>query len=123
MQIEAIYHNGRLEFTCPVHLREGPLRLLVEVPSDAIVPPAGIAEPAGAGVKRSSTSVAQSQAATPPALPRDVAARLDQRRTERAQILARPPTLAADSAPTEEQDSRLSAAAERRAWRAEQGRS
>ena len=32
MQIEAIYQDGRLKFTRPIHFKAGPVRLLIEVP-------------------------------------------------------------------------------------------
>jgi predicted DNA-binding antitoxin AbrB/MazE fold protein len=37
MQIEAIYEHGRLEFTRPVRFKDQRVRVLVEVPEDAIV--------------------------------------------------------------------------------------
>lgn len=37
MQIEVIYDHGHLEFTLPVQLRRGRLRLLVEVPDDEVL--------------------------------------------------------------------------------------
>lgn len=45
MQLEAIYDHGHLQFTHPVQLRRGRLRLLVEVPDDEVVdsPTGGIA--------------------------------------------------------------------------------
>jgi len=36
MQVEAIYDNGRVEFTHPLRLRHDRLRVLVEVPDEEI---------------------------------------------------------------------------------------
>ena len=36
MQIEAIYHQGRLEFLSPVKLKSGRIRVKVEIPDDAL---------------------------------------------------------------------------------------
>jgi hypothetical protein len=36
MQIEAIYCQGRLDFLTPLRLKQGPLRVVVEVPDEAI---------------------------------------------------------------------------------------
>lgn len=36
MQVEAIYRQGRLEFLTPLRLKQGPLRVVVEVPDEAI---------------------------------------------------------------------------------------
>lgn len=37
MQVEAIYHHGKLEFTHPLQLKHDNLRLVVNVPDDEIV--------------------------------------------------------------------------------------
>jgi hypothetical protein len=37
MHVEAIYRQGQLELITPVRLREGPLRVVVEVPDEAVV--------------------------------------------------------------------------------------
>ena len=44
MQLEAIYDHGHLEFTHPVQLKRGRVRLLVEVPDDEVLasPPSGM---------------------------------------------------------------------------------
>ncbi|MCF7979371.1 MAG: hypothetical protein K9L82_15440 [Chromatiaceae bacterium] len=36
MQVEAIYRQGRLEFLTPLRLKQGPLRVIVEVPDEAL---------------------------------------------------------------------------------------
>jgi hypothetical protein len=36
MHVEAIYRQGQLELITPVRLREGPLRVVVEVPDEAV---------------------------------------------------------------------------------------
>lgn len=38
MQVEATYCQGRLEFVTPLRLKPGPLRVVVEVPDEAIEP-------------------------------------------------------------------------------------
>jgi len=38
MQIEAIYRQGRLEFITPVKLKSDNIRVLVEVPDEAVEP-------------------------------------------------------------------------------------
>ena len=122
MQIEAIYQDGRLEFTRPIHFKAGPVRLLIEVPPDVLAETPNASHQAG-------TDQPAYQAPSEPhalhmhALPPDVVARLEQRRAVRAEILARPPTSEPESALTEEQQQRDRAFAERHAWRAEQGRS
>lgn len=41
MQLEAIYHQGKLEFISPVKLKPGHIRLVVQIPdADVITPPA-----------------------------------------------------------------------------------
>jgi predicted DNA-binding antitoxin AbrB/MazE fold protein len=127
MQIEAIYQDGRLEFTRPIHFKAGaPVRLLVEVSPDALVEIAG-AETAGATTQVSADHHAPRAPSEPHAfnmqqLPSDVIARLEQRRAVRAEIFGRPPMLQPESPLTEEQQQRDRAFAERDAWRAEQGR-
>lgn len=132
MQIEAIYQDGRLEFTRPIHFKTGPVRLLIEVSPDAVVEIAGT-ETAGAATQVSADQHAPRTPSEPLALnmqqlPSDVLARLEQRRAVRAEILGRPPTsepdslLAPNSLLTEEQLQRDRGFAERQAWRAEQGR-
>ena len=37
MQVEAIYHQGRLEFILPVKLRSGRIPLVVQVPDEALI--------------------------------------------------------------------------------------
>ncbi|MBJ6609723.1 MAG: hypothetical protein JG718_05125 [Candidatus Thiothrix moscowensis] len=37
MQVEAIYHQGRLEFILPVKLRSGRIPLVVQVPDEAVI--------------------------------------------------------------------------------------
>lgn len=37
MQVEALYEDGRLEFALPVHLKPGPVRVLIEIPDDRLV--------------------------------------------------------------------------------------
>lgn len=37
MRIDAIYDHGRLEFTLPLQLKHGRVRIVVEVPDDEIV--------------------------------------------------------------------------------------
>lgn len=39
MQVEAIYHHGKLEFAHPLQLKHDNLRLVVEVPDEEIVRP------------------------------------------------------------------------------------
>ncbi len=39
MQIEAIYDQGRLEFVSPVKLKSGRIRVRVEIPDHAVLPP------------------------------------------------------------------------------------
>jgi len=121
MQIEAIYQDGRLEFTRPIHFKAGPVRLLIEVPPDVLAEGAGAATQASADQHASQTP-SDPRAVSMNALPSDVVARLEQRRAVRAEILGRPPTSEPDSALTEEQRQRDRAFAERQAWRAEQGR-
>ena len=41
MKVKAIYDHGRLEFTQPVHLKSGRVRLTVEVPDEVLVNPPG----------------------------------------------------------------------------------
>jgi len=36
MQIEAIYDQGRLEFTSPVKLKKGPIRVRVDIPDEDV---------------------------------------------------------------------------------------
>ncbi len=36
MQVEAIYHQGRLEFVTPLRLKPEPLRVVVDVPDAAV---------------------------------------------------------------------------------------
>ncbi len=52
MQLEAIYDHGHLEFTHPVQLKRGRVRLLVEVPDDQVLdnPPSGTETKAAAYV-------------------------------------------------------------------------
>lgn len=38
MQVEATYCEGRLDFVTPLRLKPGPLRVVVEVPDEAIEP-------------------------------------------------------------------------------------
>lgn len=126
MQIEAIYQDGRLEFTRPMNFKTGLVRLLIEVSPDALVELAG-AETAGAATQVRADQHAPQTPSEPlvlnmPQLPSNVLARLEQRRAVRAEILGRPPTSEPDSPLTEEQLQRDRAFAEREAWRAEQGR-
>ena len=39
MQVEAIYDQGRIELTQPLHLRHPRVRVLVEVPDEEVVAP------------------------------------------------------------------------------------
>ncbi|MFB1490849.1 MAG: hypothetical protein AADX96_26840 [Thiocapsa sp. C3-sup] len=39
MQIEAIYNEGRIELTKPLHLRHSRVRVLVEVPDEEVIAP------------------------------------------------------------------------------------
>ncbi len=41
MQVEAIYDQGRIELTQPLHLRHPRVRVLVEVPDEEVVAPVG----------------------------------------------------------------------------------
>jgi predicted DNA-binding antitoxin AbrB/MazE fold protein len=36
MHVEAIYREGRLEFLTPLRLRQGAIRMIVEVPEEAV---------------------------------------------------------------------------------------
>ena len=121
MKIEAIYHDGRLQFTQPVHLKAGPVRLLIDVPPDVLAQAAGAAPAASTDDDAAQTS-SEPYAPRRQQLPTDVIARLEHRRLVRAEILGRPPTSEPESALTEEQRQRDRAFAERQAWRAEQGR-
>ncbi len=44
MQIEAIYDQGRIELTKPLHLRHSRVRVLVEVPDEEIIAPTAATE-------------------------------------------------------------------------------
>jgi hypothetical protein len=101
MQIEAIYQDGRLEFTQPIHFKTGPVRLLVEVPAEVFAEPAGAAPQASAD-HRASQTLAGSNAMNMHALPSHVVARLEKRRAARAEILGRPPMSESGPAPTEQ---------------------
>ena len=103
MKIEAIYNNGRLEFTRPINLKDGPVLLLVEVPAAAIAATGGSATKASLGTQEPQTPALQPQALESFALPTDVLARLEQRRRIRAQIMGRPPMPEPEPALSEEQ--------------------
>ncbi len=45
MQIEAIYNEGRIELTKPLHLRHSRVRVLVEVPDEEVIDPPVAPEP------------------------------------------------------------------------------
>lgn len=45
MQFEAIYDQGRIELTKPLHLRHSRVRVLVEVPNEEVIAPAVTTEP------------------------------------------------------------------------------
>lgn len=131
MQIEAIYENGRLEFPRPIHFKQGPVRLLIEVSPEAIEDAASDAKSA---VEFDAAAIAAGlgeQIPQPPsapkalaahALPSDVLARLEHRRAVRTEILTRSPIAEPDPQQTEEQRLRELAFAERQVWRADQGR-
>ena len=67
MQIEAIYQDGRLEFTRPIHFKAGPVRLMIEVSPDALVEIAG-AETEGAAAQVSADQHAPQTPSEPLAL-------------------------------------------------------
>lgn len=37
MQVEAIYHQGKLDFVLPVKLRSGRIPLVVQIPDEAVI--------------------------------------------------------------------------------------
>lgn len=45
MQIEAIYREGRIELTKPLHLRHSRVKVLVEVPDEEVIAPPVAPEP------------------------------------------------------------------------------